>query len=984
MTVLNRWGGAITLIVAAVMVPLGIWGPGLWDPWEMNAAQVARRMAEPSRVLVAEPREGALTASLGNGLGDRALVEAAPAATTGPAAIEAVRTRLGDQVFRVAVLDIDARVQGPDDAAGIRALGELLSSIVTRNQSTRVVVVSPSGRDARAIVDAVNAHLAQSVGEGDAEREAAASGVAVAVRPATAESVVETVRSLLGGDGCLAQFKEGGITRFVPPLHPWLVSVSFRVFGFNEFAARLPAALMGILSLVLVFLGVRRAFDERTAMLAVVILASCGHFLLGARFVQSGASVQFALVLGAAAFGGLVTGASMARALPLLALATVLMYLAGGMTALVTMAALVLAYPLVTGRLDRRVLAAVGVVGGLLVLGAILTFVPDGPFFRQFRFTAATFGGGMKIDFRSYDFAIKQIGFGMFPWSALLPLALAAALASTERVRPERVVLLLAALAPLGVLMVTIRPFDQTMYVGVPALAVLVAVFLREREDDPLESRVLAFLGFGLFLLLTRNLLRSPDPLVSFLTTDPMFAVPGKGEPAFPQDAALPTLAKLAVVVAAAFLLATGTRAISFLRDLPGILARGRTFLVVLLAVGGVILIDILVFVGLKWAILSGNAGPDAARGPVLLRILLTGPDILALYLLALLVVAVRYAGTIGRWVGRIVPSRHLDAVGQALLKLERPVPATLGLAVAAVVMAASLAFGLVPELSYHLSQKHIIQTYKASNNRMAGELFRHGVFAGRGGDDANFYTSRIPEVSSRSQVVDRLKDGTKRTFFIVPKTQWSEINHAFRSANGGRSAPVLDDRSSRFILVSNVLADGETDHNWIADATLTQAQFDALEGVMPTSVNFDDKVELIGVKLASPTIRRGGTLEMKLYFKVLDKVGQSYRMFLHVDRVGSSSRIHGDHWILNLVKESEDQSQCVGCFATTHWLKDDIVIDTYGIQVPIGSPSGPHDIWMGFYPPGGDKRLSVKSFDKDKVRHDGQNRVRVGTMTVE
>jgi hypothetical protein len=38
----------------------------------------------------------------------------------------------------------------------------------------------------------------------------------------------------------------------------------------------------------------------------------------------------------------------------------------------------------------------------------------------------------------------------------------------------------------------------------------------------------------------------------------------------------------------------------------------------------------------------------------------------------------------------------------------------------------------------------------------------------------------------------------------------------------------------------------------------------------------------------------------------------------------------------------------------------------------------------MGFYSPGGDKRLIVKSFDKDKVRHDGSNRVRVGTMTVE
>ncbi len=981
MTVLKRWGGPIILIVAAVMVPMGIWGPGLWDPWEMNAAQVARRMAEAPRVLVAEPREGGLVQQLQAALGNDADVEVAQAGATGFAAIEAARGRVGDRVFRVVVIDIDPRVQGPQDEAGVRALGDLLHTIASRNLSTRLVLVSPAGRDVAAILDATLSGLSTKGHEDD---EDPGAFVAAAVRVAGVDQLAEVARDALAGDGFLAQFKEGGTTRFQPPLHPWLVSLSFRVFGFSEFGARLPGALMGALSLVLMFFAVRRAWDERTALLAVVILVSSAQFLLGARFVQSGATIQFALVLGAAAFGAAVTGASLAAALPVLALASVLMYLAGGMTGIVTLALLAIAYPLVAGRFDRRTLAAAGLVVGLAVLATMLTFLPDGAFFRQFRFTAATFAGGMKDEFRDFNFAIKQIGFGMFPWSALLPLVLAATVATPERLRPERLVALLAALVPLGVLMVTIRPFEQTWFAGMPALAVLTATYLLDREDDPMESRLLAFFAFGLLLVMAKNLLHSPAPIVSYLATDPMFAVPGKGDPAFPQGAALPTLAKLAVAAAAGLLFVTGAHFMSFIRDLPGILARRRMFMVVLLALAGVIVIDILVFVGLKWAILSGAAGPDAAVGPVLLRIFLTGPDILALYLLVLAVVGVRYAGAIGRRLDRLVPISRLRVIGRALLALERPGPTTVGLALASVVLAGSLAFGLVPELSYHLSQKHIIQTWRDSNARLPGELARHGVFPGRGSGDANFYTSQIPEVASRGQVVERLKDTTSRAFFIVPKTQWSEINHAFRLANDGRSAPVLDDRSSRFILVSNMLADGETDHNWIADATLNQEQFDALEGVEHTSINFDDKIELVGVKLASPAIRRGGTLEMKLYFKALDKIGQSYRMFLHVDRVGSSSRIHGDHWILNLVTESEDQTQCVGCYATTHWLKGDIVIDTYGIEVPIGSPSGPHDIWMGFYPPSGGSRLTVKSFDKSKARHDGQNRVRVGTMTVE
>ncbi len=33
-----------------------------------------------------------------------------------------------------------------------------------------------------------------------------------------------------------------------PPFFFWLIALSFKIFGFNEFAARLPSALFGILS----------------------------------------------------------------------------------------------------------------------------------------------------------------------------------------------------------------------------------------------------------------------------------------------------------------------------------------------------------------------------------------------------------------------------------------------------------------------------------------------------------------------------------------------------------------------------------------------------------------------------------------------------------------------------------------------------------------------------------------------------------------
>ena len=40
-----------------------------------------------------------------------------------------------------------------------------------------------------------------------------------------------------------------------PPLHNWLVAISFLIFGFNEFAARLPAALLGLGCVMVTYYG---------------------------------------------------------------------------------------------------------------------------------------------------------------------------------------------------------------------------------------------------------------------------------------------------------------------------------------------------------------------------------------------------------------------------------------------------------------------------------------------------------------------------------------------------------------------------------------------------------------------------------------------------------------------------------------------------------------------------------------------------------
>ncbi len=58
-----------------------------------------------------------------------------------------------------------------------------------------------------------------------------------------------------------------------PPLLYWTVAILYRAIGYNEWAVRLPTALAGLAALWLLFRMHRRAFDEFTALSAVILFA---------------------------------------------------------------------------------------------------------------------------------------------------------------------------------------------------------------------------------------------------------------------------------------------------------------------------------------------------------------------------------------------------------------------------------------------------------------------------------------------------------------------------------------------------------------------------------------------------------------------------------------------------------------------------------------------------------------------------------------
>ena len=82
-----------------------------------------------------------------------------------------------------------------------------------------------------------------------------------------------------------------------PILHNWFVSLSFLVFGFNEFAARLPAAILGLGGVILTYLLGRAVFGPWVGFLSGAILAANVEYTLLSKSVIHDISLAFFMTL---------------------------------------------------------------------------------------------------------------------------------------------------------------------------------------------------------------------------------------------------------------------------------------------------------------------------------------------------------------------------------------------------------------------------------------------------------------------------------------------------------------------------------------------------------------------------------------------------------------------------------------------------------------------------------------------------------------
>jgi 4-amino-4-deoxy-L-arabinose transferase-like glycosyltransferase len=257
-----------------------------------------------------------------------------------------------------------------------------------------------------------------------------------------------------------------------PPLFYWLVMTSYGLFGVHEWAARLVAGLVGVLTVAVVYGWGRRVLGPRAALAGALVLCLCPEFVYRGRMVTTNGLLGLWTTAALAAGHVARTGPRLHRGWWLAAgAATGLGLLTKGPVALALVAP-----PLgLAGWLDRR-LARVGVRGWAGFLAAAVLVAA--PWYVEVARRCPAFAGyffwfhNVVRYTAPFDhakpvwFYLPQLLLGLLPWTLLLvPLA---RLLTRRRRRPAAVRVALLA-AGWGVLFFSLAGSKRPVYL-VPVL----------------------------------------------------------------------------------------------------------------------------------------------------------------------------------------------------------------------------------------------------------------------------------------------------------------------------------------------------------------------------------------------------------------------------------------------------------------------------------------------------------------------------------
>ena len=223
-----------------------------------------------------------------------------------------------------------------------------------------------------------------------------------------------------------------------PPLGYWATAAAFEIFGQHAWTVRLWPALSGMFGLMLTWALGRRLYDQRAALLAVMVQASALLYVALARIATLDMGLSFGLQLAMTALALLVQqprpGEAQSRRLPLLlGVGVALAVMSKGLVGILIPGAVAVLFMLIHRDWRLPLRAQLWWTFAALLLLAAPWFVlvsARNPEFAHFFFIFQHFQRYLsRAEFDRYQpvwFFLPVLALGFLPWTTLLPPALRA------------------------------------------------------------------------------------------------------------------------------------------------------------------------------------------------------------------------------------------------------------------------------------------------------------------------------------------------------------------------------------------------------------------------------------------------------------------------------------------------------------------------------------------------------------------------------
>lgn len=287
------------------------------------------------------------------------------------------------------------------------------------------------------------------------------------------------------------------------------------------------------------------------------------------------------------------------------------------------------------------------------------------------------------------------------------------------------------------------------------------------------------------------------------------------------------------------------------------------------------------------------------------------------------------------------------------------------GLAFFGATCAAVLSVAYYPALANQLSPKEVFESYE--HNHKSGEPL---ALLGVGGRTAAYYAGGEPQILNEpGQAYRWLMDGQpsgQRRFLAMRADELPKLNELYRErAEPRMNLPVLDARSSQIILASSSLEPGQANANPLDKIILPTDPHPQ----HPLQVNMDDKLEVLGYDMTDERgrpvdgITPGRKYHMTTYYRVLAPITTEWEAFIHID--GYHRRHNGDHKLVE------------GKYPLSLWLPGDRIEDVYEFSLEPNFTPGAYTLFFGLFV--GETRLKVTSGPNDN-----DNRINGGPIRVQ